>query len=135
VKRLKSRRLWIVLAVLAGLILVGRWLDRAQPIQSYRVVDDRTIAVEVDASSPQWTRITGVSETSDRIIVSVGSFIFPWPQPMAGVGTSEELLVTLSQPIGSRSVIDGYTGEAVAQVQCPWSLGSQGKCTGQSSTP
>jgi hypothetical protein len=135
VKRLKSRRLWVVLAILVGLLVVGRWLDRSQPIQSYRVIDDRTIAVEVDASSPQWTRITGVTETSDRVTVSVGSFIFPWPQPEAGVGTSEELQVTLSQPIGSRSVIDGYTGDTVAQVQCPWSLGSQGKCAGQSSTP
>ena len=134
-KRLKSRRLWVVLAVLAGLILVGRWLDRSQLIQSYRVVDDRTIAVEVDAGSPQWTRITGVSETSDRVTVSVGSFIFPWPQAEAGVGTSEELLVTLGQPIGSRSVIDGYTGDTVAQVQCPWSVGSQGKCARPSSRP
>ena len=134
-KRLKSRRLWVVLAVLAGLILVGRWLDRSQPIQSYRAVDDRTIAVEVDASSPQWTRINSVSETSDRVTVSVGSFLFPWPQPQAGVGTSEELLVTLSQPLGSRSVIDGYTGETVVQVQCPWSMGSQGKCAAHSSTP
>ncbi|HEX7498312.1 MAG TPA: hypothetical protein VF344_07615 [Candidatus Limnocylindrales bacterium] len=134
-KRLKSRRLWVVLAVLAGLILVGRWLDRSQPIQSYRVINDQTIAVQVDASSPQWTRITGVTETSDRVTVSVGSFIFPWPQPMAGVGTSEELLVNLSQPIGSRSVTDGYTGETVVQVQCPWSMVSQGKCAGQSSTP
>lgn len=134
-KRLKSRRLWVVLAVLAGLILVGRWLDRSQPIQGYRVINDNTIAVQVDASSPQWTRITGVTETSDRVTVSVGSFLFPWPQPQAGVGTSEELLVTLSQPMGNRSVIDGYTGDTVAQVQCPWSLGSQGKCAGQSSTP
>ncbi len=91
-ERLRSRRLWVVLAILVGLLLVGRWLDRSQPIQSYRVIDDRTIAVEVDASSPQWTRITGVTETSDRVVVSVGSFIFPWPQPEAGVGTSEELL-------------------------------------------
>jgi hypothetical protein len=121
--------------VLAGLILVGRWLDRSQPIQSYRVVDDRTIAVEVDASSPQWTRITSVTETSDRVTVSVGSFIFPWPQAEAGVGTSEELLVRLSHPVGSRSVIDGYTDDAVTQVQCPWSLGSRGKCAGQGSPP
>jgi hypothetical protein len=135
VKRLKSRRLWVVLVVLVGLLLVGRWLDRSQPIQSYRVVDDRTIALEVDASSPQWTRVTGISETSDRITVSVGSFIFPWPQPEAGMGTSDELLMTLSQPIGSRSVVDGYTGETVSQVQCPWSLGIQGKCAGQSSAP
>jgi hypothetical protein len=135
VKHLKSRRLWVVIAVVAGLILVGRWLDRSQPIQSYRVIDDRTIAVEVDSSSPQWTRITSVTETSDRVTVSVGSFIFPWPQAEAGVGTSEELLVTLSQPIGSRSVIDGYTGDTVSQVECPFSLFSQGKCAGQSSTP
>lgn len=134
-KRLKSRRLWVAIAVVAGLILVGRWLDRSQPIRSYRVIDDRTIGVEVDASSPQWTRITGVSETSDRVTVSVGSFIFPWPQAEAGVGTSEELLVTLSQPIGSRSVIDGYTGDTVSQVECPFSLFSQGKCAGQSSAP
>lgn len=125
----------VVIAVLAGLILVGRWLDRSQPIQSYRVIDDRTIAVEVDSSSPQWTRITNVTETYDRVTVSVGSFIFPWPAPQAGVGTSEELLVTLNQPIGSRPVIDGYTGDAVAQVTCPWSLWSQGKCAGQNSAP
>jgi hypothetical protein len=121
--------------MLVGLLLVGRWLDRSQPIESYRVIDDRTVAVEVDASSPQWTRITGVTETSDRVIVSVGSFIVPWPQVGAGVGKSEELLVTLSQPLGSRSVIDGYTGDRVEQVQCPWSLWSQGKCAGQSSPP
>jgi hypothetical protein len=135
VKRLKSRRLWVVIAVVAGLILVGRWLDRSQPIQSYRVIDDRTIAVEVDSSSPQWTRITSVTETQDRVTVSVGSFIFPWPQAEAGVGTSEELLVTLGQSIGSRSVMDGYTDDAVSQVRCPWSLFSQGKCAGQSSAP
>jgi hypothetical protein len=135
VKRLKSRRLWVILAILAGLLVLGHWLDRSQPIESYRVIDDRTIAVEVDASSPQWTRITGVTETSDRIIVSVGSFIFPWPQPEAGVGRSEALLVTLSQPLGSRSVIDGNTGNAVEEVPCPWSLWSQGKCAGQSSPP
>jgi hypothetical protein len=130
VKRLKSRRLWVVLAVLVALVLVGRWLDRSQPIQGYRVVDDRTIAVEVDASSPQWTRITGITETPDRVIVSVGSFIFPWPQPEAGVGRSEELLVTLSQPIGSRLVIDGHTGDRVERVQCPL-----GRCAGQSAAP
>jgi hypothetical protein len=103
---------------------------------SYRVIDDRTIAVEVDASSPQWTRITGVTETWDRVTVSVGSFIFPWPSgPEAGVGRSQELLVTLSQPLGNRSVIDGNMGDEVEQAACPASLWSQGKCVGQSSPP
>ncbi len=135
-KHLKSRRLWVVLAILGGLFLFGRWLDRSQPIESYRVIDVRTIAVEVDANSPQWTRITGVTETWDRVVVSVGSFIFPWPQgPEAGVGRSEELLVTLSQPLGSRSVVDGNTGDTIEQVQCSWSMWSQGKCAGQSSPP
>jgi hypothetical protein len=135
VKRPKSRRLWVVLAVLVGLLVVGRWMDRAQPIQSFRVIDDRTIAVEVDSSSPKWTRVTGVTETSDQVIVGVGSFIFPWPQMGTDVGKSEELLVTLSQPLGSRSVVDAHTGDTIVQVQCPWSLGSQGKCAGQSSPP
>jgi hypothetical protein len=135
VKRRASRRLWVLLAILVGLFLFGRWLDRSQAIQSYRVVDDRTIAVEVDASSPEWTRITGVTETSDRVIVSVGSLIFPWPQAVAGVGRSEELPVTLRQPLGSRLVVDGNTGETVQRVQCPWSLWSQGKCAGQGSPP
>ena len=134
-KRLKSRRLWVVIAIAVGLILVGRWLDRSQPIQSYRVIDDRTIAVEVDSSAPQWTRVTSVTETPDTVTVSVGSFIFPWPQAQAGVGTSEELLVTLSEPIGGRRVIDGNSGVTVSQVDCPFSLFSQGKCAGQSSAP
>jgi hypothetical protein len=135
VKRLKSRRLWVALAILVGLFLLGRWLDRSQPIESYRVIDDRTIAVEVDASSPQWTRITGVTETPDRVVVSVGSFIFPWPQPKAGVGKSEELVVTLRQPLGGRSVVDGNTGATVEQVPCPWSSWSQGNCAGGSGPP
>jgi hypothetical protein len=130
VKRLQSRRLWLVLAILVGLILVGHWLDRPQPIEGYRLVDDRTIGVEVDASSPQWTRVTGVTETSDRVTVSVGSFIFPWPQGAAGVGTSEELLVTLSQPLGSRSVIDGNTGDTVERVQC-----ALGRCAASGRMP
>jgi len=78
VKRLKSRRLWVVLAILVGLILVGRWLD---PVTAHRgVIASSTTgrsASRVDASSPQWTRITGVTETSDRVIVSVGSSSFP----------------------------------------------------------
>lgn len=135
VKHLRSRRLWVGLALVVGLVLLGRWLDRSQPIQSYRVIDDRTIAVEVDASSPQWTRVTGVTETSDRVILHVGSFIFPVPQAVAGVGRSEELLVTLNAPLGSRLVIDGYTGDTIDQVRCPWSLWSQGRCAGQSSPP
>lgn len=135
-KRLKSRRLWGLLAVLLAVFVLGRWLDRSQPIQSYRVIDHQTIGIEVDASSPQWTRITGVTETSDRVVVSVGSFIFPWPQgPSGGVGRSQELIVTLSQPLGSRSVIDGNTGDRVQEVACPWSLYSQGKCAGQISLP
>ena len=80
--------------------------------------------------------MTGVTETSDRVIVGVGSFIFPWPQgPSAGVGRSQELIVTLSQPLGSRSIIDGNTGDRVDEVACPWSLWSQGKCAGQTSPP
>ncbi len=130
-KRLKSRRLWVVLAILVGLLVIGRWMDRSQPIESYRVIDNRTIAVEVDASSPKWTRITGVTETWDRVVVGVGSFIFPWPHLGTDVGTSQELLVTLSQPLGSRAVVDAYTGDVVARIECPWSLASQGKCAGQ----
>jgi hypothetical protein len=132
VKRVKSRRLWILLALLVSLLVLGRWLDRAQPIQSYRVIDDQTIGIEVDASSPQWTRVTGVVETPDRVTVSVGSFIFPWPQgPSGGVGTSQELIVTLSRPLGGRLVVDGNTGDGVREVACPWSVYSQGKCAGQ----
>jgi hypothetical protein len=133
VKRPTSRRLLNVIAVLAVLFVIGRWLDRSQPIIGYRVIDDRTIAVTVDSSSPQWTRITGVNETSDRVIVSVGSFIFPVPHKFAGVGMTEELLVTLGGPLGSRSVVDGYTGYVVDQIPCrptEWQ-----HCIGQGSPP
>jgi hypothetical protein len=133
-KRPRSRRLWSLLAVLVALFLVGRWLDRSQPIQSYRVIDDRTIAIEVNTSVPQWTRVTDVVETSDRVIVSAGSFIFPWPQG-AGAATSGELFVTLRQPLGGRIVIDGTTGLEVERSPCPWSLWHLGKCDGQTGPP
>jgi hypothetical protein len=129
---LKSKRLWVLVAIVVGLFLLGRWLDRSQPIQSYRVIDDYTIAVELDASSPQWTRITNVTETSERVVINVGSFIIPWAQAEAGVGHSQELVVRLQQPLGSRPVVDGYTGVTVEWVDCNEAAQAQGQCPGQS---
>ncbi len=104
------RRRWVALAIVLLLIVLSvRALDGTLAIASYRVTDDHTLVVQVGESPGAWTRVTNVAETTSAVTITVSSLAF-----RPGPGTAEAILievsVTLHDPIGNRTVIDGSTG-------------------------
>ena len=92
-------------------------LDSAQSIVYYRLVGDRTLVVATVTGHGAWTRVTGLSETPSTVTITVSSFIV-----QIGAGTAEgvpvESTVTLHEPLGGRTVVDGSSGEPVRETQC-----------------
>jgi hypothetical protein len=110
------RRRWVALAVLLLLVIgCAGLLDRPQPINYYRVDDDRTLVVGVTSGPGSWTRVTSVTETSTTVTVSVSSLTAPLPS--AG-GQIIELTVHFSDPFADRTFIDGSGSQFVIRTQC-----------------
>jgi hypothetical protein len=98
----------IGLAVVA-LIGGGFWAQFGagpDPIDSYRLIDDDTIAIMTTTSDLTWTRVTSVHETETRVEITVRSVTVPLP--MASVAYPLELTVDLREPLGDRQVMDGF---------------------------
>jgi hypothetical protein len=129
----RPRRRWLVLAGLVILVIASvRALDRPMLIDSYRVIDSQTLGVETITGPGSWTRVTGVTEKSSSVTITVSSLDVPFV-PRSDVGQSLELTVKLSAPIGKRTVVDGSSGETVEVTACPPFMWQQGSCPGQSS--
>lgn len=91
------------MVVVALVAIAIRLLDASGPIFTYRVIDDYTLGIGTVTGPGTWTRVTAVTETSSSISVTVNSLRAPLP------GTGDDILelrVTLSAPIGGRTVID-----------------------------
>lgn len=102
---------WVLLVALAALLIVLLWLllvvkEYPSRIQSYRVVDERTIVVQANAPKRGWTRVDNVAETSTAVRVTIKSLDL-LPGPGTALGISVELTVRLDQPLGDRVVQDG----------------------------
>jgi|SRR5450759_840651 len=83
--RLRRRR--VALAIVVVLVALSvRALDSTLSIDSYRVVDDRTLAVRIGEGPGAWTRITNIAETPSTVSVTVSSFYF-----RPGPGTDEAI--------------------------------------------
>ena len=109
----RLRRRWVALAIVVVLVALSvRALDSTLSIDSYRVVDDRTLAVRIGEGPGAWTRITNIAETPSTVSVTVSSFYFR-PGPGTDEAIPVDLTVTLHDRIGTRTVIDGSTGLAV----------------------
>ena len=114
------RRRWIVVAVVLLLVASAvRLLDGASWIYYYRVVDDRTLAVGTTTGRGAWTRVSSVVETPTTVTITVSSFLLQLGAG-TGAGVPVESIVKLRDPIGSRSVIDGSSGQPVVRTRCPW---------------
>jgi hypothetical protein len=108
------RKLWLAVALVA--LTVGLLAQNSTVLvpsmDSYVVVDQRTIAVRVGAAPCSWTRLTNVAETPTEVRVKVET----WPCPIPFPGTSElaarDLTVSLAADIGTRAVEDA-NGQAV----------------------
>ena len=122
----RSRRRWIVPSTILIVVfcLIGTTActvlatDRAMPIDYYRVVDQHTIVVGAETDSSSWTtRVTSVVEAAATVTVTVREL----PSPLwngAGGGQGIEFVVKLRDPLGSRTVVDGSSGEVVAFTRC-----------------
>lgn len=116
---LKRRRRWFIAA---AVVVTAVWAlmaiyDRAQPLDYYRLVGDRTIVVGTITGRGTWTRVSSVTETPISIVVAVRSFPIPFV-PAAGVGIPIEFVITLEAPLGDRTVVDAATGAAVRASRC-----------------
>lgn len=113
-----SRRFWILLViVLAGVLLLVRAnstvLVNSYPrMDSYRVIEQRTIAVTVAVAPRSWTRVTNVAETPTEVRVKVESL--DWPIPLPGTADLDlrDLTVSLADDLGARVVRDA-NGQAI----------------------
>lgn len=85
------------------------------PISYYRLVGEQTIVIGTISGPGAWTRVTALMETTSSVTIGVSALRAPLP------GTGEnalELIVTLRDPLDSRTVIDASSGLAVPRTRC-----------------
>jgi hypothetical protein len=111
---------WVVFAAVAIVVMVAVssamvFALGARPtrIDSYRLVDDRTLVVTVIGGKNAWGR-TEVRE--ELRAVTVTALVYDdRGLPQSAAGYPLELKVTLTQPLGDRVILDGSNGEEVAR--------------------
>ena len=109
----RKRWLAVALFVVVGVLLLAQNSTVVVPeMNSYSVVDQRSIVVQVGVAPCSWTRVTNVAETSTEVRVKVETL----PCPIPGPGTAElavrELKVSLAADLGVR-IVEDANGQAV----------------------
>ena len=108
------RKLWLVVV----LVVVGvpLWAQNSTVLfpdmQSYAVVNQRTIAVRVAVAPCSWTRVTNVAETLTYVRVKVETLPCPIPLPSTDELAFRDLTVSLADDLATRDVQDA-NGQAV----------------------
>ena len=105
-------RRWLLPVVGLGIAAAGLWivinsLGDVRLIDAYSPVDDDTILIHSSAGQGAWTRVTDVTETSDRVTVTVKSFHFSLGYS-ASVAYPLSLTVELATRLGDRRVFDAH---------------------------
>jgi hypothetical protein len=122
----KPRRRWIVLSTILVLVfcLIGMAActilvtDRAVQIFYYRVVDQKTLVIGAETDNTSWTRVTNVVETATTVTITVRRLPSPITLGVDGGGQGIEFIVKLRDPIGTRAVVDGSSGQVVDFTRC-----------------
>jgi hypothetical protein len=108
------RGLWIglvvVLLLMMGVIALAAVLDQRAPIVYYRVVDDHALTVGAGTGPSLWARVTSVTETKSSVTIGASNVRLPLPSTNDQV---VELAISLSEPLGERTVIDASSGLAI----------------------
>ena len=108
------RKFWLAVALVAvGVLLLAQNSTVLVPnMDSYVVVNERTIAVRVAVAPCSWTRVTNVAETPTEVRVKVET----WPCPIPLAGTAElavqQLTVSLAADLSTR-IVEDANGQAV----------------------
>ena len=102
------RKVWLaVVLVLLGVLVAAQNSTVAFPyMNSYAVVNQRTITVSVGVAPCSWTRVTNVTETPTEVRVKVETLPCPIPGPSTAALAIRDLTVSLATDLGSRVVKD-----------------------------
>ena len=102
------RKIWLAVAlVVLGVLLLAQNSTVLVPfMDSYMVVNQRTIAVRVAVAPCSWTRVTNVAETPTEVRVRVETLPCPLPLPGTAELDVQELTVSLAADLGTRAVED-----------------------------
>ena len=108
------RKVWLaVVLVIMGVLLAAQNSTVVFPqVDSYSVVDPRTITVRVGVAPCSWTRVTDVAETPTEVQVGIETLPCPIPGPGTDVLSLRDLTVSLAADLGSRVVRDAH-GQAI----------------------
>ncbi|HWP64132.1 MAG TPA: hypothetical protein VNO86_11745 [Candidatus Binatia bacterium] len=102
------RRILIVATAAVVLLAVAVGLqDRAVPAFVYCLRGERTLVVPVMSGPMTWTRVGSLTESPNSVVIEVRELRAPGP---SAVGELIGLVVHLRDPLGTRDVIDGFTG-------------------------
>jgi hypothetical protein len=110
------RKVWLaVVVVVLGVLLATQNSTVVFPqLDSYVVVDQRTLTVNVGVAPCSWTRVTTVEETPTEVGVKIETLPCPIPAPGTAALAIRELTVVLGADLGSRVVTDA-NGQAIPQ--------------------
>ena len=108
------RKLWLAVAlVVLGVLLLAQNSTVLVPfMDSYVVIDQRTVAVRVGVAPCSWTRVTNIAETPTEVRVKVETWPCPLPLPGTAELAAHDLTVSLAADLASRVVRDA-NGQAV----------------------
>jgi hypothetical protein len=102
----------VVVVLVAGLRLA---VTRTY-VGGYRVVDDYNLAFQVIGANPTWRAVTVQTETSADVTIGMSEINL-----RLGPGFGDERIayavVTLSDPLGTRRVLDASTGTEIPRLQ------------------
>lgn len=106
IRVLRKRWLTVALVVLGVLLAAQNSTVLVPQINSYAVVNQRTIALRVGVAPCSWTRVTNVAETPTEVRVKVETLPCPLPLPGTTGLAIRELTVSLMADLGTRVVED-----------------------------
>jgi hypothetical protein len=108
------RKLWLAALVvaLATLLAAQPYTVLVPQMDSYVVVNERTLSVTVGVAPCSWTRVTNVVETSREVRIKVETLPCPIPLPGTAALLRRAFTVSLASDLGSRLVEDSF-GQAI----------------------
>ena len=108
------RKLWLAVAlVVLGVLLLAQNSTVVVPdMNSYTVVNQRSIAARVGVAPCSWTRVTNVAETPTEVRVRVETLPCPIPGPGTAALAVRDLTVSLADDLGAR-IVEDANGQAV----------------------
>ena len=112
--RLIPRKVWpaVVLVVLGVLLAAQNSTVVFPQMDSYAVVNQRTITVKVGVAPCSWTRVTNVAEAPTEVRVKVETLPCPRPGPGTAELALQDLTVSLAADLGAR-VVEDANGQAI----------------------